>query len=564
MTSFSGAVATGNDDARGTNGANAVLNGTTLAMKTATAISVARMVLGIPQGATVNSGSFTVFSDASGNGQPKFTVYCEAIDDSPQPTTNENLTSRTKTTANLVVSASWANGAHALTVTSLLQEVVNRASYTAASYVTFIMQCNASADAVLTAYETGPGTNPMTCSGTYTAGGSPPGQVTGLSQTGQTSASIGIGWTNPGTATSFKIERSAANANTWSDVVSDTMSSGTTYNDTSLSTGTGYDYRVSGINASGTGTASAVGKFLTSTLIQNLTAVAASSSQVSLTWDAATLGATDISLDHYFYQKKLSGGAYGGAVSTGSTNSASVTGLTAASVYYFEAFAVIYRTSVGSGTTITGESSSEVSALTWATATAAPSTGHTAFAASATFTPVFHATSALSTGHTAFVASAQYLPIRTGSAAPSLGHTSLVASATFDKPVYTGAAAPSLGGVTFAASGATLPPTFTAAALLVTGAVNHNFTDLDATFSDPDNSATLALTIGHIAFAASGSVNNGTFTASAALVVGGLEFEANVVGPGARYFQMDVRQSYQFSTSVEPSYTFQMKVAPGA
>jgi len=68
---------------------------------------------------------------------------------------------------------------------------------------------------------------------------------------------IGLSWsapgsTNGGAITGYKIQRST-DGSSWSDVVADTSSTGTTYSNTGLTASTTYHYRVAAINAAGAG-----------------------------------------------------------------------------------------------------------------------------------------------------------------------------------------------------------------------------------------------------------------------------------------------------------------------
>ncbi|HYL65810.1 MAG TPA: fibronectin type III domain-containing protein [Nitrosopumilaceae archaeon] len=87
-----------------------------------------------------------------------------------------------------------------------------------------------------------------------------PSQPIGLTATAQT-LQINLRWNAPsdngGTPiTGYKIERSTNNGNTWSTIVSNTGSTGTTYSDKNILPLTTYTYRVSAINDIGTGNSS--------------------------------------------------------------------------------------------------------------------------------------------------------------------------------------------------------------------------------------------------------------------------------------------------------------------
>src|SRR5207245_5967634 len=96
---------------------------------------------------------------------------------------------------------------------------------------------------------------------------------------------------NGGSAiTGYKVERSTDGGSTWTTLVANTGSTATTYSDTGLTRGTAYTYRVSAINSAGTGSPSTSASATTLSLAPSpptgLTATAASSSQITLSWIA--------------------------------------------------------------------------------------------------------------------------------------------------------------------------------------------------------------------------------------------------------------------------------------
>ena len=88
-----------------------------------------------------------------------------------------------------------------------------------------------------------------------------PGAPTGLTATADGQTAIDLSWTAPsdtgGAAiTGYRIEVLPGGAATWTDVVADTGSTGTTYSHPNRTPGATYQYRVSAINSAGTGPAS--------------------------------------------------------------------------------------------------------------------------------------------------------------------------------------------------------------------------------------------------------------------------------------------------------------------
>ncbi len=192
-----------------------------------------------------------------------------------------------------------------------------------------------------------------------------PAAPSGLSATSISSTQINLSWTDNATnETGFKIERKTGSGGTYAQIAT-TGANVTTYNDTGLTSGTIYFYRVRATNAVGDSAYSAEASAATGTVPPDtptgLTATATSSSQINLSW-------TDVATETGFKIERKTG--VGGTYSQIATVGAGVvtysnTGLTANTTYYYR----IRATNAG------GDSpySSEANATTLDVAPAAPS-----------------------------------------------------------------------------------------------------------------------------------------------------------------------------------------------
>ena len=122
-----------------------------------------------------------------------------------------------------------------------------------------------------------------------------PGAPTGLAATASGTTAIDLSWSAPASTggsaiTGYKIEVSPDGTSGWTDQVADTSSTATTYAHTGLTPGTTRHYRVSAINANGTGTASNVDSSTTGTTVPGaptgLAATASGTTAINLSWSA--------------------------------------------------------------------------------------------------------------------------------------------------------------------------------------------------------------------------------------------------------------------------------------
>ena len=121
-----------------------------------------------------------------------------------------------------------------------------------------------------------------------------PGAPTGLAATANGPSQIDLAWTAPATTggsaiTGYKIEVSP-DGSSWSDLVADTASTDTAYAHVGLDPATTRHYRVSAINANGTGVPSNVDSATTGTTVPGaptgLTATASGTTAINLSWSA--------------------------------------------------------------------------------------------------------------------------------------------------------------------------------------------------------------------------------------------------------------------------------------
>ena len=122
-----------------------------------------------------------------------------------------------------------------------------------------------------------------------------PGAPTGLTATASGTTAINLSWSAPASTggsaiTGYRIEVSSDGGSSWTDLVANTGNANTTYAHTGLTAGDTRHYRVSAINANGTGTASNVDSATTGTTVpgapSGLSATASGSTQINLSWSA--------------------------------------------------------------------------------------------------------------------------------------------------------------------------------------------------------------------------------------------------------------------------------------
>jgi len=217
--------------------------------------------------------------------------------------------------------------------------------------------------------------NVSTSLGPSQGGTSTPPQVTGLTTNVISNTQINLAWTAYGGSdfnfyTVYRGTSPGFSANSSSDIATPTTNS---YNNTGLTVGTSYYYRVATTNDAGlegplssevSGTTTG-GDTTPPGQVTGLTATVISGTQINLAWTAS--GAGD--LNHYDVHRSTTSGftpAAGNRIFQPTTNSYNNTGLTISTTYYYKVAAVDDASNIGTY-------SSQVSGTTSATSGLTPS-----------------------------------------------------------------------------------------------------------------------------------------------------------------------------------------------
>ncbi|MDB4342111.1 fibronectin type III domain-containing protein [Nitrosopumilus sp.] len=173
--------------------------------------------------------------------------------------------------------------------------------------------------------------------------GDAPSQVTGLTATTITNTSIDLAWTTPnanGYAVSgYMIESSIDYGNTWTTVTADTQSTSTAYAHTGLTTGEFYTYKISAINALGTGMASATAVTHAGDIpnVPALTLTALPNSIIQLDWTAPT--DNGFAITTYQVEKSTDNGSTWTSLTSVNALTTQDTGLTNGNSYQYRVLA---------------------------------------------------------------------------------------------------------------------------------------------------------------------------------------------------------------------------------
>src|SRR5207249_4814429 len=173
---------------------------------------------------------------------------------------------------------------------------------------------------------------------------------TNLTARAVSSSEIDLRWTAPSDLgglllTGYKIQRSTDGGSSWSTIVSNTGSTATAYSNTGLAPNTTYTYRVFAVTPLVTSSPSNTASATTASNIPSpppptgLTATAASSSQISLSWTAPTNNGGSAITGYKIY-RSTSSGTETGYVNLGNVTSYTNTGVTPGVTYFYKVRAV--------------------------------------------------------------------------------------------------------------------------------------------------------------------------------------------------------------------------------
>ena len=200
-----------------------------------------------------------------------------------------------------------------------------------------------------------------------------PGQVTGLTSSGQTTSSITLTWNAPttgATPTGYLVQFRPTGTSVWSVVTQSLTSPGCSV--TALTSNTSYDFCVFATNGAGSGVGSSIFTIATTAInstpgiVTGLMAGTITSASVQLTWQAPSSGAAPTS---YTVQYRVTGAtSWTGAVTGVSVTAATVSGLSSRTSYDFSVFGT---NTAGSGptslvmTASTAAPAGAVSSIVW-------------------------------------------------------------------------------------------------------------------------------------------------------------------------------------------------------
>ena len=159
-----------------------------------------------------------------------------------------------------------------------------------------------------------------------------PGVPTSLAITTASTSQLNLSWSDgsgSGSTDSYTIDRSLSSMSGYSQIASGVTA--TSYNDTGLSAGTRYYYRIKAVNTEGSSAYSSIAnRFTLPIQVGGLSASAVSNTQINLSWNNPT--GTEAG---YKIERSTSSGSGYSQIATTTSTSYNATGLTLNTTYYF-------------------------------------------------------------------------------------------------------------------------------------------------------------------------------------------------------------------------------------
>jgi large repetitive protein len=223
-----------------------------------------------------------------------------------------------------------------------------------------------------------PGGDPVSAAEVAATTYDPTAAPTAVAATAFSASQINLSWTDNATnETGYRISRRLTTGTVWTDVAT-TIAGATTYNNTGLTAGTGYTYRVSAVAPGGALVSAAADVSATTAAVTaaptGFTATAISKTQINLKWNDVATNETGYQVERRLTSPTLSSWSSPVPLAAGVTTYSDTTGLTAATSYTYRVSAIAPGGALVSAATVAATTFGVTAVPTGVTATAFSST----------------------------------------------------------------------------------------------------------------------------------------------------------------------------------------------